>query len=57
MGISMKRYLIPLVFMAIGIADFIYGIAKEDAISLGIGALLVGISLYIIRRESITAPK
>jgi len=53
---SMKRFLIPLLFMVIGIADFIYGILRSDAMSLAIGALLVGISLYIIYKDAVSSP-
>ncbi|MDT8274386.1 MAG: hypothetical protein RRA35_14430 [Desulfomonilia bacterium] len=42
--------------MVIGIADFIYGILRSDAMSLVIGALLVSISLYIIYKDAVSSP-
>jgi hypothetical protein len=50
-----RNKIVPLAFAAIGIIDFIYGIMKPDMVSLGMGALLVGISLFVFKREG-TSP-
>jgi len=50
-----KNKILPLVFAVIGVIDFIYGIMKPDMVSLGMGALLVGISLFVLKREGNSA--
>jgi hypothetical protein len=50
-----RNKIVPLAFAAIGVIDFIYGIMKPDMVSLGMGALLVGISLFVLKREGTSA--
>ncbi|MGD0819327.1 MAG: hypothetical protein ABSA71_01115 [Desulfomonilia bacterium] len=47
-----RNKIVPLLFTLLGVIDFIYGIMRHDMISLGMGALLVVISLYVLKRES-----
>jgi hypothetical protein len=47
-----RNKVVPAVFAVIGVMDFIYGIMKPDMVSLGMGALLVVIALYVLKRES-----
>jgi hypothetical protein len=46
-----RNKIVPLAFAVIGVIDFIYGIMKPDMISLGMGGLMVGISIFILKRE------
>jgi hypothetical protein len=46
-----RNKIVPLLFTLLGVIDFVYGIMRHDMISLGMGALLVVISLYIFKRE------
>lgn len=46
-----RNKIVPLLFTLLGVIDFIYGIMRHDMISLGMGALLVVISLYVLKRE------
>ena len=47
--------IIPLLFALFGLIDFIYGIYRHDMISLGMGVLMVGISLYVIKKTGTSA--
>ncbi|MGO9145324.1 MAG: hypothetical protein ACLQDF_03070 [Desulfomonilia bacterium] len=47
--------IIPLLFALFGVFDFIYGIYRHDMISLGMGALMVVISLYIFKKTGASA--
>jgi hypothetical protein len=46
----MKRF-IPAIFAILGILDLIYGIIRSDMLSLLIGPLMLGISVFIIWKE------
>jgi hypothetical protein len=46
-----RNKILPLAFAVIGLIDLIYGIMKPDMISVGMGALMIGISLFILRRD------
>jgi hypothetical protein len=46
-----RKKVLPLAFAVIGVIDFIYGVMKPDMVSLGMGALLVGISLFVLKKE------
>jgi hypothetical protein len=50
-----KNKIIPLLFALFGVIDFIYGIYRHDMISLGMGVLMVGISLYVIKKTGSSA--
>ena len=50
-----KNKIAPLLFALLGVIDFIYGLKMHDLISLGVGALMVGISLFVLKREG-TSP-
>jgi hypothetical protein len=50
-----RNKILPLAFAVIGVIDFIYGIMKPDMVSLGMGAIMVGISLFILKREGTSA--
>jgi hypothetical protein len=45
-----KNRIIPLLFVLLGTLDFIYGIIRHDLISLGIGAIMIGIALFILKK-------
>lgn len=45
----MKKY-IPIFFMILGAADFIYGLYSGDRISLLIGGIIIFIAVSIIRK-------
>jgi hypothetical protein len=45
----MKKY-IPIFFMILGAADFIYGLWSGDRISLLIGGIIIFIAVSIIRK-------
>ena len=47
---SKRHRIIPLLFAVLGVLDFIYGIVRHDLISLGMGALMAGIALYIFKK-------
>jgi hypothetical protein len=42
--------IVPLLFAFLGVLDFGYGIMKSDMISLGVGILIVVISLYVFKK-------
>lgn len=46
-----KKKIVPLLFTLLGVMDFAYGMMKPDPISLGVGALMVGISILVFKRE------
>jgi hypothetical protein len=46
----MKKFL-PVLFVILGTLDTIYGALKSDMISLVIGVIMVGISVYILKKE------
>ena len=48
--------IVLLLFALLGVLDFIYGMIKSDMISLGMGSLLVVISLYVFKKETSSAP-
>jgi len=47
-----RNKIVPLLFTLLGVTDFIYGIMRHDMISLGVGTLLVVISLYVLKKEN-----
>lgn len=49
----MKRYA-PFIFIIIGAADLIYGITTGDGISLGIGTIMIGLSLYVLYKDRLS---
>lgn len=51
-----RNKIVPLLFTLLGVIDFIYGTMRHDMISLGVGTLMVVISLYILKRESTSNP-
>jgi hypothetical protein len=51
----MKKFL-PVLFVVLGTLDTIYGALKPDMISLVIGVVMVGIAVYILKKEH-EAPK
>jgi len=46
-----RKMILPALFALLGVVDFAYGLMKPDYISMGVGALMVGVSVYVIRRE------
>ncbi len=46
-----KQRLIPLALALLGAVDFIYGVMKPDMVSVGMGALMAGIAVYILYRK------
>lgn len=50
-----KKKIIPLLFALLGVMDFIYGMVRHDLISLGVGALMVGIAVYVFKKEGASA--
>lgn len=50
MKIDWNRAL-PVAFIVIGVIDFIYGVVKKDQISMAMGAIMVGIAVFILKRE------
>ena len=50
MKIDWNRVL-PIAFIIIGVIDFTYGIMKKDQVSLAMGAIMVGISVFIIIKD------
>ncbi|MGB8426782.1 MAG: LPXTG cell wall anchor domain-containing protein [Desulfobacterales bacterium] len=47
----MKKLLLPLVFAALGLLDFLYGLYRGDRVSILVGLVMVGIAVYIIRKK------
>ena len=45
-----RNRIIPLIFTLLGVLDFMYGIMRHDMISLGMGALIAGVSLYVFKK-------
>jgi hypothetical protein len=50
-----RNRIIPLLFALLGLLDFAYGIMRHDMISLGMGALIVGVSLYVFKKAGTEA--
>ena len=50
MKIDWNRVL-PVAFIVIGVIDFTYGFIRKDQISLAMGAIMVGIAVFIITKD------
>ena len=50
MKIDWNRVL-PIAFIIIGVIDFTYGVIRKDQISLAMGAIMVGIAVFIIVKD------
>ena len=50
MKIDWNRVL-PIAFIIIGVIDFTYGIMKKDQVSLAMGAIMVGIAVFILVKD------
>lgn len=47
-----RRYrMLPWAFIMLGLVDFIYGILRPDRISLVMGAVMVGIAVWIVLKR------
>ncbi|HVN70656.1 MAG TPA: hypothetical protein VMU10_01430 [Desulfomonilia bacterium] len=51
-----RHKLVPLLFALLGVLDFTYGLMRSDMISLGMGTLLVVVSVYVFKREIASGP-